>query len=230
MTLRSAYGTFDWRTLEKDVLAKIARAHRGAMNEVTEGLKQALRDDVVAAGLGDRLAKVWRGKTYPRDSRETLDPAGTVYVTPGKARRGNAPRIIDFYSAANTINPVLADALAIPTKDCPRTGASRGAKRFMTPVEVEARFNAELVPRRLKSGRLGLFISVVPGLSTLKGGYRPVTKQRVAKGRVERLLLMFVLVRQVQGRKRLNHKSIDAQWRRKFPAILSGHLKLQGLE
>jgi hypothetical protein len=46
---------------EKD----IERAVTSGMRDATDGLKQDLREDVVAAGLGRRLSRTWRGKTFP---------------------------------------------------------------------------------------------------------------------------------------------------------------------
>lgn len=230
MALRSSYVMSDVRAGEKDLLAKMERAHTNAVTEWSEGLQQDLRDDVIASGLGERLARTWRQKAYPERGKTSLDPAGLVYVNPGKGGRGNAPTIIDFYSAARVIVPLIGEALALPTKDCPKTGASRGGKRFMSPLEVEARFNAELFPLRLKKGGMGLFIEVIPGLSTLKGGYRPTTKARIKAGRASKVVMMFVLRRNVKGRKRLNHPAIHRRWVAQFPALVAAHARLQGLE
>lgn len=228
MALSSKYGMDPFRDTEKDVLARLERAHVNAVKEWTDGLHADLVDDVVAAGMGERLARTWRRKVYP-ERGTSLDPAGLVYVNPGKGGRGNAPTIIDFYSASRVINPLIGEALALPTKDCPKTGASRGGRRFMTPLEVEARFNAELFPLKLKGGGLGLFINVIPGVSTLKGGYRPRTKGRVKAGRKAKAVMMFVLRRQVKGRKRLNHPAIYRRHQARFPALVADHIRLQGL-
>jgi hypothetical protein len=226
--VQSVYSRADWRTPEADVLSRMAKAHRAAIEEVSTGHLADNREDVIGAGLGEKLARTWRTRAFPREGRETLDPAALVYVNPGKGRRGNAPTIIDFYSAANVIRPILGEALAIPTKNTPRKSGGRGAKRFMSPVEVEARFNAELVPIRMKTGRTGLFIPVIAGLSTKKSGYRPATKGRIAQGRASELVHMFTLLRQVTGRKRLNHPAIASRWQSRFPSIVEANMKLRG--
>jgi hypothetical protein len=46
---------------EKD----IERAVTSRMRDAADGLKRDLREDVVAAGLGRRLSRTWRGKTFP---------------------------------------------------------------------------------------------------------------------------------------------------------------------
>jgi Family of unknown function (DUF6441) len=37
-----------------------------AMNEIQAGLRDELRSQVASAGMGQRLAKTWRGKRFPR--------------------------------------------------------------------------------------------------------------------------------------------------------------------
>lgn len=228
MSLQTQWSRPDWAGAEKDVLAKLEKTHRAALIDWSAGFKADLREDVIAAGMGQKLANTWRSGVYPDAGQHTLEPSGMVFVQSGKARTGSAPKIIDFYAAARVISPVIGEALAIPTKNCPKSG--RGGKRFMTPVEVEARFNAELIAKPLKSGHLGLFINVIPGVSTLRGGYRPVTGKRVAAGRKARLVLMFVLVRDVKGKKRLNHPAIAVRWMNQFAAIHARHAKVAGLD
>ena len=43
----------------------IERAVTWGTRDTTVGLKQDLREDVIAAGLGERLAKTWRGNIFP---------------------------------------------------------------------------------------------------------------------------------------------------------------------
>jgi hypothetical protein len=70
---------------------------------------------------------------------------------------------------------------------------ARPARRRLSPIEVEGRFNAELQPVKLKSGRIGLVIDVVAGRSGR--GFRPATARRRGQGRQARPVLMFVLTR-----------------------------------
>ena len=47
---------------EKD----IERAVTSGTSDAVDGLKQDLREHVVAARLGEQLSRKWRGKTFPR--------------------------------------------------------------------------------------------------------------------------------------------------------------------
>ncbi len=53
------------------------RAVTGAMNEVSEGLKTELREQVTNSGLGQRLANTWRGKRLP-EARPSINSAAYV--------------------------------------------------------------------------------------------------------------------------------------------------------
>jgi len=48
------------------------------MRDAAEGLKQDLREDVIAAGLGERLYRTWRGKTFP-ELGESAEAAAYVW-------------------------------------------------------------------------------------------------------------------------------------------------------
>lgn len=61
-------------------LSELAREVRLAVNAAAEGLRDELRAQVVAAGLGPGLEKAWRAEMYPRGrTSRTLRPAGLVY-------------------------------------------------------------------------------------------------------------------------------------------------------
>jgi len=59
---------------EKD----IERAVTSGMRDAADGLKQDLREDVIAAGLGERLYRTWRGKTFP-ELGESAEAAAYVW-------------------------------------------------------------------------------------------------------------------------------------------------------
>ncbi|WCT73932.1 DUF6441 family protein [Sphingomonas naphthae] len=111
-----------------------------AMQQAEAGLKEELRDQVLAAGFSERFAKTWQGKVYPTN-RPTMSPAAYVF--------SKAPSIIDAYARGVTI---VARAgrrlLAIPTEDAPRkrSGGQDRQARAMTPIEVEARYGQRLRP------------------------------------------------------------------------------------
>lgn len=170
------------------------------MREETHALASTYRDQVRAAGLGNRLANTWRAEIYPM-GRRSLSPAGYIWSA--------APEIVDSFVRGASIRPVNgAKWMWIPTRAVPRRRsggnyssnmARRARGSAMTPEEVELHFNAEL--EIVFEGRQGFaFIDVISGLS---GGYRQATAGRlkgrrgIAPRRAKRVL-MFTLVRGVK--------------------------------
>lgn len=151
-----------------------------------DGLKADLRQQTADA-LGIRVANAWRGKFYPNKG-DPKGPAGFVW--------SKAPRIIDFFSSSKIVTPI-GHAFAIPTENVPR--GARG--RRLSPIEVEARFNAELQPVRLKGGGLGLMIEVGGSRGRGGRGKRAGTK-----------LLMFVLERHLRSRQLIDLEATGQRW------------------
>lgn len=168
-----------------------------AVRDGGDGLKAELRSHTADA-LGGRVANSWRGK-YFANQGDARGPAAFIW--------SKAPRIIDFFSADKVVTPI-GQAFAVPTASVPK--GPRG--RRMTPIEVEARFNAELQPVRLKSGNIGLFIDVISARSGRRPGLRAATKGRRAQGRAARKVLMFVLIKQVRGRKLIDLSETAQRW------------------
>jgi hypothetical protein len=71
----------------------IERAVTSGMRQASEGLKASLREDVVSAGLGERLARTWRGTTYPQ-ATDSLEAAAFVW--------SRAPKLIDAFEASRS--------------------------------------------------------------------------------------------------------------------------------
>ncbi len=87
---------------EKD----IERAVTSGMRDAADGLKQDLREDVVAAGLGEWLSRTWRGKTFP-EVGESAEAAAYVW--------SRAPKIVDAFDRGVVIRSSRGLFLAIPT-------------------------------------------------------------------------------------------------------------------
>lgn len=180
-----------FRGLEGEQAAALTKAMQGA----TGTLKDNLRTQIIAEGLGIRLANTWRANAYPQ-SGNSLNPAGYAW--------SNAPAIIDAFSRDNVIRPSGGKKfLWIPTKNVPRKGGRRGSTGRMSPFEVEVAFNQDLIVRKWKNGRALAFVSVIRARNK-RGGFRKVTRGRVAQGRDAETILMFVLVPQVATRKRFD--------------------------
>ena len=192
----------------------IAAAMTDAMRDTALDAKQELRDQVTGAGLGTRLANTWRGDVYPQSARST-HPAGVI--------RSKAPLIVDSFLRGAQIFPVNgAKYLAIPTKNVPRAGGRRGSTHLMTPVEVEAVFNQDLI---IKPGRAGHLLAFVDAIKGKNGrGFRGRTKGRLAGGRKSQLVLMFTLVKSVRMPKLLDLDGPAKRWAASFQSAVARRL------
>jgi hypothetical protein len=70
------------------------KAVSGGVRQATDGLKNELRGQVTGAGLGERLAKSWRGDLYPKGGM-SINAAGFIYT--------KAPQIIGAFAYGVTI-------------------------------------------------------------------------------------------------------------------------------
>lgn len=195
------------RGFEDGVAGILTRTAR----QMTASIKADLRAETVSGGLGPRVANAWRGETYPK-GRDSMGPASYV--------KTNAPRIIDAFSRVQVILPTDGRRyLAIPTKNVPLKG--RGRK--MTPVEVEASFNQDLILRPSRTRRSAFlgFVNVIQA-KNLKG-WRRATAGRLAQGRAVKLVLMFVFVRSVKTRQRLDLAAVAARASAAYPGMLDAN-------
>jgi hypothetical protein len=213
-------------TLKTDDLAKglsgaeadAARSVTDAMREATAGLKGDLRADVVDAGLGQRLANTWRGKTYP-ESGASLEAASFVW--------SKAPNIVDAFDRGVTIKSARGFWLAIPTPAAGLKGLSAtGGMKRITPGGWERRTGMRLrfVYRR---GRPSLLVADNARLSK-KGLARPNIGRTRAGAQFTRLkgratVVVFILVPQVTLQKRLDIASAARQWADRVPGLLASH-------
>lgn len=195
----------------KQVEEKYSEINTAAMREAEAGLKNDLRNQVLAAGLGHKVANAWRSRTYPGVGY-SLSPAGVVWT--------NAPDIINAYDKGVTIVPINGKkALAIPSKNVPNTRGPGGRIQKMNTVEVESAFNQELIilPR---NGKLLGFVEAVGGRNGR--GIRQATKRRVAQGRAPKLIHMFTFTRSVKVAKRLDIQKPYQAWASRLPQIIDG--------
>jgi hypothetical protein len=178
----------------------VAQSITDIMRDEVDLLKGEYRAQVEQAGMGSRMAKTWRGETYPKSGR-SLNPAGYIWSA--------APEIVDSFVRGASIRPVNgAKWLWIPSKNVPRRRSAgnyvssmgkRSRGTAMTPEEVELHFNAEL-QIAIEGGKGFAFIDVVAGL---RGGFRQASAGRL-KGRRglaprrAKPVLMFTLVRGVK--------------------------------
>lgn len=210
------------QTLQGSV-GQIQRATTGAMREATVMLKDELRAQMRAAGLGGRLPNSWQGKTYP-DGGNSLDPAGFVW--------SKAPKIADFFSKDSVVRARFGSFLAIPSENVP---LGRGGRR-MSVAEVEAKYGRRLVfiephdrgfrARTPSILRHGVAYLVLKGLVIRKSSqrYRNPTSREVARGRATQDVIMFTLVPQVVGRKKLDIEGAAQRAAAAVPGLVEKYL------
>jgi len=188
--------------------ADIAASVSAAVREATQLLQDEARRQVEEAGLGTRLARTWRRQVFPT-TRDSVDAAGWIYT--------KAPKLIDVFDRGATIVPLGGRRyLAIPTENVPLK-----RRRRMTPLEVEAAFNQDLIIRQNAKGTVLGFVNVLQSRNLR--GFRRATARRLAQGRGLKLVLMFVFVRQAVLRKRLNLAALEAPALARWPGLLAKH-------
>jgi len=162
------------------------RAVKAVMTEAGGELKQAWRRQIAGAGLGHRLPRTIRNRTYPQQGN-SLDAAAFVW--------SNAPEIVGAHDRGVLIRSKAGFWLAIPL---PAAGKGRGGVR-LTPAEWEQRRGIRL--RFVCRCRGGPSLLVAEGRLNTKGlgvASRPKT------GRGRATVPIFLLVPQVKLRKRLD--------------------------
>ena len=161
------------------------RAVKAAMTEAGGELKQAWRRQIAQVGLGHRLVRTIRNRTYPQQD-DSLDAAAFVW--------SNAPEIIGAHDRGVLIRSKAGFWLAIPL---PAAGRGRGGAR-LTPGEWEKRRGMHL---RFVYRRRGPSLLVADGRLNSRG-LGVASRSKTGRGRAT--VPIFLLVPQVKLRKRLD--------------------------
>ena len=186
----------------------IESAVTSGMRDATTGLKEALRQDVVSSGLGERLSRTWRGKTYP-ETGSSMEAAAFVW--------SKAPKLIDAFDRGVVIRSKNGFWLAIPTAAAGSTGVgANGRSARITPGGWERRTGMRLrfVYRR---GQPSLLVADNARINT-KGRAAP---NRRKTGQATAVI--FLLVPQVSLRKRLDIDAAARAWAGRVPSLIARH-------
>lgn len=186
------------------------------VHRVTEDLKQELRDQVVGAGMGRRLAKTWQDKKYPFGRKTSLNAAGWIW--------SNAPQIIRAHSQGVTIRAANGSYLAVPTDNAPERGPSGRAvspSNFPTSKFGELRF----VPRSN-----GPPLLVVDGARFTKSGRvgKQLKNPRKKSGAYRKgvaTIPMFTLLPQVRLKKRLDPQTAANRANTRLPGVVKQEIR-----
>jgi hypothetical protein len=184
-----------------------------AMSDVEAGLKDELREQIVAAGMSSRLAKTWRGKRFP-EGRPSINATAFVW--------SRAADIVDAFDKGVPIVARQRKYLAIPTPDAGvRQTSERG--RRLTPAIWEAETGVALrfVPR----GNHALLVTDgfyvrQPARWRRRKGFAPM---RNGEPSGKRAAVIFVLVPQVGPRKRFDVDGAANRWAGRVDGLIARH-------
>jgi len=192
-------GLRQMRDQARTVFLKTARE---SLRAVAKSVERDLESATEAAGLG-RLAKAWNSTVYPKAGLAEA-PTATIYPK-GKTRTLGA---ILAYSQGAKIKGTRGQFLAIPL---PAAGQKRIGRSGapLTPGEWERRTGLRLrfVYRRGRASLLVLDEAVLRGKRRVAGLN---TERRRATGRGNTTIPIFVLVPQVNVRKRFDIPGVTA--------------------
>lgn len=195
--------------MDRLVLA-LARSKSEAAERVTaatrkagERLRDALRQQVLAAGLGQDLAKAWRVQHFPsRAGAASLHPAALVY--------SKAIALHRAFESGAAVTARGGRYLAIPLPEAVRRGLDRamvdrkggalsGAARPRRFAQTAAAAKAvgTLRPVKLANGNM-LLVADDPAAATAQRPRRVAGATRPATAAQGRSVALFLLVKQVR--------------------------------
>lgn len=219
----------DFSAIMTDLEGDLAKSNTSAIAEATNLLKRDLQDDVIAGLKSYRLAKAWRARVYPT-SGASLDPAGMVWT--------KAPVLIAAFERGVTIRSSRGPWLAIPTD-----AAGKRSPAAMSAVQQPSNFRNRNPARVTPGGferRTGLKLRFVyqhnkPSLLVVDQAkrdalgraarYQPKGRGSKLYGPAGRTIVVFILVRQVRLRKRLNVEALTERGASRVPGLLVKHWK-----
>lgn len=181
------------------------RATSRAMAAAGNGLKNDWRAQIAAAGLGTRLGRTIRSAVYPQ-RQDSLNAATMVWVKPN-----SAPKVVSAFDQGALIRSKNGFYLAIPT---PAAGTRGLGNKRITPGGWEQRTGLRL-----------RFVYRRPGPSLLVAESRLNTRGRAVAsrsktGRGVATVPIFILVPQVNLRKRIDLARDAAAWANRVPGLI----------
>lgn len=191
----------------REVTTDGERAVSRAMAAAGTGLKNDWRGQILGAGLGTRLAHTIRSAVYPK-ARDSLNAAAMVWT--------NAPEPIGAFERGALIRSKNGFYLAIPT---PAAGAKGVGNKRITPGGWEQRTGLRL---RFVYRRGAPSLLVAESRLNTKG--RAVAS-RSKTGRGVATVPIFILVPQVNLRKRLDLARDGEAWANRVPGLIVSNWK-----
>lgn len=199
----------DLEKFMKDELRRSEKAVKAGISAAGAGLKDALRAQVVAAGLGQRLAKAWRHEVYPT-GKPSLSAAASVF--------SKAPHIHTAFDRGETIRSPNGVWLAIPTENAPK---KVGRKRI-TPSNFPEHIFGPLRFVFIRGQKRFAFLVVdkVRKSKGKRGGFRKATEAALKRKDFEDSVAMFVLVPDVKQERKTNLARAAMEWEARIPGLI----------
>ncbi len=191
-----------------DELKAGEEAVTAGVREATNGLKLDLRQQIVGAGLGQRLANTWRSEIYPK-GQNSIRAAGLVF--------SKAPNIVRAYADGAVIRSKHGFFLAIPT---PAAGKYGDGKQKMNPGLWERMHGARLKFVYRRRGPSLLVADNLRARTGKRGGFAKASASALRTGRGLATVPMFILVPQVTIRKRLDVDGAANKWLAALPGLV----------
>jgi len=211
--MRFSFKADDTAAVLKRAFDDTEKAVSEAMDEVQAGLKDELRGQVVAAGMGQRLANTWRGRRYP-EGRPSMNSAAYVWT--------RAPDIVNAFERGVPIVARNKRYLAVPTRDAGVSHTTVKNKRLTPAIwETETGVKLRFVPR----GGHALLVTDAsyvrqPSRWRRRKSFRPI-RMPLTGGR--RYLVIFVLVPIVDPRKRFDVEGAGERWADRVGGLIAAH-------
>lgn len=185
----------------------------GSITDATNAIKNDWRTQIRANFKGTRLPNTVRSKVFKNNG---LTPAGIVY--------SRAPEIMESHSAGALIVPKGGSYIVLPTPNVPISSYQTQFTPENWPVDRFGKL-AFVPPRGGKPAML-----VAKGWKAKKSrktgkvsGYRPIKAKKEIWSSQD--VIMFILVKRVQLKKRLNIPAIVQKHTQNMPAFFEAQLK-----
>lgn len=198
----------DLEKIMKEESAAAEKAVTLGVGDAGSGLKDELRGQVTRSGLGDRMAKTWKFKRYP-SSGYSLGAAALVYA--------DMPQVIRAFNEGSLIKSDKGFFLAIPTPAAPKRGI--GGKRI-NPSNFPEHSLGRLRFVYRKAAPSLLVVDNLRAGTGKRGGFRKASATALRTGRGLTTVVMFILLPQVQLKKRLDINPAAERWRDKVPELI----------
>jgi hypothetical protein len=209
--MRFSFKADDPRGVLKRAYDDTEQAVTAAMTDVQTGLKDELREQVVSAGMGARLAKTWRGKRFP-ESQPSINAAAYVW--------SRAPDIVEAFERGVPIITRNRRFLAVPTKDAGVSHTTVKNKRLTPAIwETETGVKLRFVPR----GNHALLVTDAsyvrqPARWRRRKSFKPI---RTPMSGGKRFLVIFILVPMIRPGKRFDVEGAGNRWADRVSALIA---------